>query len=110
MDISSAALRQRVRSGQPITYLVPDACQRLHRRAEALHVTSEQLLEAVADLAVDKKALDIVELDLRGVGRLHRLLRDLLRHERPPGQGDLRRDPLRAEGRTTASARAASRA
>ncbi len=24
MDISSAALRQRVRSGQPITYLVPD--------------------------------------------------------------------------------------
>jgi nicotinate-nucleotide adenylyltransferase len=25
MDISSAALRQRVRSGQPITYLVPDS-------------------------------------------------------------------------------------
>ena len=28
-------------------------------------MTSEQLLEAVTDLAVDKKALDIVELDLR---------------------------------------------
>ena len=25
VDISSAALRQRVRSGRPITYLVPDA-------------------------------------------------------------------------------------
>lgn len=25
MDVSSAALRQRVRAGQPITYLVPDA-------------------------------------------------------------------------------------
>jgi nicotinate-nucleotide adenylyltransferase len=24
IDISSAALRQRVRSGQPITYMVPD--------------------------------------------------------------------------------------
>jgi len=53
-------------AGQPITYLVPDPCQRLHRRAEALHVTSEQLVEALADLAADKKALDIVELDLRG--------------------------------------------
>ena len=29
-------------------------------------MTSEQLVEALADLATDKKALDIVELDLRG--------------------------------------------
>jgi ribosomal silencing factor RsfS len=29
-------------------------------------VTSEQLVESVADLAAGKKALDIVELDLRG--------------------------------------------
>jgi ribosome-associated protein len=29
-------------------------------------VTSEQLVEAIAELAVDKKALDVVELDLRG--------------------------------------------
>jgi len=30
-------------------------------------VTSEQLAEAIAELAADKKALDIVELDMRGV-------------------------------------------
>jgi ribosome-associated protein len=30
-------------------------------------VTPEQLTEAIADLAADKKALEIVELDLRGV-------------------------------------------
>jgi ribosome-associated protein len=30
-------------------------------------VTSEQLAEAITDLAADKKALDVVELDLRGV-------------------------------------------
>ena len=29
-------------------------------------MTSEQLAEAIAELAADKKALDIVELDLRG--------------------------------------------
>ena len=30
-------------------------------------MTSEQLAEAITDLAADKKALDVVELDLRGV-------------------------------------------
>jgi ribosome-associated protein len=30
-------------------------------------VTSDQLAEAIAELALDKKALEIVELDLRGV-------------------------------------------
>jgi ribosome-associated protein len=30
-------------------------------------VTSEELIQAIAELAADKKALDIVELDMRGI-------------------------------------------
>jgi ribosome-associated protein len=46
--------------GQPVT-----AEQRSHARGQP--VTGEQLLSEIVRLAADKKALEVVELDLRGV-------------------------------------------
>ena len=62
-------------------------------------MTPEELAAAIAEYAADRKALDIVQLDLRGIHRLHRLLRDLHGPDRPPGEGDPRRHPQGAEGR-----------
>ncbi len=78
-------VRRRVRAGQPIRYFVPDGVmhyiaetrplrptRREMTQANPTHDASRQLnpeemVAAVADLAADRKALDIVQLDLRGM-------------------------------------------
>ena len=73
--------------------------------------SSAALAERIAEIAADKKAMDIRVLDLRGIVSLHRLLRDLLRQHGAPDEGDPRRDPRGAEDDgTSACCPAASRA
>ena len=77
-------LRERVRSGQPIKYYVPDRVagyiERHHLYAgvgsfddasaqarDADPMTPEELAQAIVEYAADRKALDIVQLDLRGM-------------------------------------------
>ena len=69
-------------------------------------LTPERLADVIAEYALDKKAQDVVELDLRGRVGLHGRVRALHRHERPAGQGDPRRDPHRAEERPRPAAAA----
>ena len=97
LDISSSLLRRRAAAGGPLRYLVPDAVaayiareglytgrNRLGRRPPILggHRMTEPdaaapprttpsdpagLARQIAEYAADKKAIDIAELDLRGV-------------------------------------------
>ena len=67
MDISSSALRRRVREGRPIDFLVPDAVGAYIEQRGALPVTSERARRADRRLRRRQKAHDIVELDLRSV-------------------------------------------
>ena len=59
----------------------------------------DQLAETIAAQAADKKAIDVVELDVRGVVELHGLLLVCSGNTDAPGQGDPRRHPPGAQGR-----------
>ena len=84
IQVSSSAIRRRVREGAPIRYLVPDKVaeyitseravrRRAHRGAghlvTAVEATpdSAELAERIAAIASDKKAIDIRVIDLRGI-------------------------------------------
>ena len=108
----------RAAAGLPIRYLVPDEVANyvesaapvrgVERRRRLVSpralgdrraIDSEALAERIAEIASDRKAIDIRVLDLRGHRRLHGLLRDLLRQHRAPDEGDPRRRLPGAEGR-----------
>ena len=63
-------------------------------------------IELAVAAAEDKKAMDIVVLDLRKGGRVHRLFRDLLGHQRAP---DARHRRRRSSRRWPATAQAGAR-
>ena len=76
LDISSSQVRARVAAGQSIDDLVPATVAAVHRAARPLsqrgdgtmsELVGEELARVIAGYADDKKAQDIVELDLRGV-------------------------------------------
>ena len=72
--------------------------------AEASGMSSEELARRLAAIADDKKATDLVALDVRRAGRLHGLPGDLHGAQRAAGEGDPRRGlpPLKREGRLPA--------
>ncbi len=69
-----------------------------------------ELAERIAEIASDRKAIDIRVLDLREVVSLHGLLRDLLGQHRAPDEGDPRRRSTRSSRTTTGCCPAAPRA
>ena len=130
IDVSSTALRAARRAGRSLRHWVPDAvaheiaarglyrrgrggcrAERDHRMNATAELTSEQLVELIAEYALDKKAQDVLSLDLRGLSGFTDAFVVVLGNERPPGEGDPRRDPLRAEEgpRAAAAARRGSR-
>ena len=71
---------------------------------------SEALVAEIARFAADKKALDVVELDLRGVLGYTDYFLVCSGNTAPPGEGDPGRDPRGAQARARPRRRAASRA
>ena len=75
IGISSTEIRRRVQMQEPITYLVPDAVasyideHRLYGGRTPV-MKPEEIALAIAELASDRKAVDIVQLDLRGLTSL----------------------------------------
>ena len=75
MEVSSSVARERAARGEPIedlvgravaSYIREHGLYRQHAEASRL-MGSEELVGEIARYAADKKALDVVELDLRGV-------------------------------------------
>ena len=75
IGISSTEIRQRVQLQQPITYLVPEPVasyideHRLYGGRTRV-MNPEEIAMAIAELASDRKAVQIVQLDLRGLTSL----------------------------------------
>ena len=67
------------------------------------------MAEAIAGFASDKKAIEIVELDLRGVLGYADYFVDLHGQHGPAGEGDPRRHPRGDEAGARPAARAAWR-
>ena len=77
VDISSTLVRERASRGEPIRYLVPDSVvdyivSNGPLRGEALTaepttVDSAALAQRIAEIAADRKAIDLRVLDLRGI-------------------------------------------
>ena len=71
IDISATEIRRRVAQNESIRYLVPDSVERNYSARKtlsgAIAITPENLAKTCAELASNKKAEDIVVLDLRGI-------------------------------------------
>ena len=62
-------------------------------RDPSRQLNPEEMVAAIADLAADRKALDIVQLDLRGMIGYADYFVICHRPHRPPDAGDPRRHP-----------------